>query len=56
MKLDSKQKKQLSKTLPHITGECMCPASSKTCVYWKNVEKGVGEWQTKLIIKEIEKL
>lgn len=59
MKLTSAQKKKLTAVIRHITGVCDCPASSKTCAYWKNIDrrdKGGTDWQAKLIIKEIEKL
>lgn len=55
MKLTATQIKTLNKVLPHITGACMCSPSSKTCVYWKNVDKK-EDWQTAEIIKEIKKL
>ena len=55
MKLTATQIKTLNKVLPHITGACMCSPSSKTCIYWKNVDKK-EDWQTAEIIKEIKKL
>lgn len=59
MKLTAAQKKKLTTAIKHITGECGCSASSKTCAYWRNVDrrdKGGDDWQAKLILKEIEKL
>lgn len=56
MKLTAQQKKKLTSKINHITGECCCSPNSKTCLYWKNVDKGGDDWQAKLIIKEIEKL
>lgn len=56
MKLTKKQENELAKKLPHITGECLCSPSSKTCEYWKNVDKGGDDWQTKAIIKAIKDL
>ena len=56
MKLTQTQKKNLTKAISHITGECMCSPNSKTCAYWANVDKGGEGWQAKLIVKEIEKL
>ncbi len=56
MKITKAQEKQILKKLPHITGECMCPASSKTCIYWKNVDKGVENWQAKELVKLIKEL
>lgn len=56
MKLTVEQKKKLTTAVRHITGECGCSCNSKTCLYWKNVDKGGEGWQAKLILKEIEKL
>lgn len=56
MKLTKAQEKKLAKIISHITGECQCPATSKTCTYWATVDKGGAEWQTDLIIKEVKKL
>lgn len=56
MKLNATQKRKLTAKIRHITGECGCSPNSKTCSYWKNVDKGGEDWQAKLIIKEIEKL
>lgn len=56
MKLTQAQIKKLKTKLAHITGECLCSASSKTCVYWKNVDKGDDDWQAKEIIKLIKEL
>ena len=56
MKLTVAQKKKLTTAVRHITGECGCSCNSKTCLYWKNVDKGGEGWQAKLILKEIEKL
>lgn len=55
MKLTKSVEAKLRKDISHITGECMCKPSSKTCTYWKCVEKG-GAWQTDEIIKLIKKL
>ena len=55
MKLTATEVKKLQKILPHITGACMCSPNSKTCTYWKNVDKS-EDWQTKAIIQEIKKL
>lgn len=56
MKLNAQQKKKLTGKIKHITGECCCSSNSKSCLYWKYVDKGDENWQAKLIIKEIEKL
>lgn len=56
MKLTKAQKMKLTKTISHITGECSCSPNSKTCIYWKLVDKGGDDWQAKEIIKVIEKL
>lgn len=56
MKLTAKQKRTLASKVKHITGECSCSPNSKTCIYWKLVDKGGDDWQTKEIIKLIEKL
>ena len=56
MKLTAQQKKKLTSKVNHITGECECRPNSKTCLYWKNVDKGGEDWQAKEIIKLIEKL
>lgn len=56
MKLTKAQETKLAKLIVHITGECMCSPSSKTCLYWKNVDKGDDDWQTKAIIKAIKEL
>lgn len=56
MKLTAQQKRTLTSKVKHITGECSCPPNSKTCIYWKMVDKGGDDWQTKEIIKLIEKL
>lgn len=56
MKLTAKQKRTLASKVKHITGECSCSCNSKTCLYWKNVDKGGEDWQAKEIIKAIEKL
>lgn len=56
MKITATQSKKLTAKIRHIVGECGCPASSKTCAYWKNVDKGEDDWQAKLIIKEIKNL
>lgn len=56
MKLTAAQKKKLTSKVKHLTGECGCSPNSKTCPYWKYVDKGGDDWQAKLIIKEIEKL
>lgn len=55
MELSKTQEKKLMAKLKHITGECQCPSSSSTCLYWKNVDKG-GDWQSKQIIKAIKEL
>lgn len=55
MKLTTAQKKKLIGKLIHLTGECNCPPSSKTCLYWKYVDKG-GEEVAREIVREIEKL
>ena len=55
MKLTKKQEGDLAKKIVHITGECMCSPTSKTCIYWKKVDEELG-WQTKAIIQEIKKL
>lgn len=56
MKLTAKQKRTLTSKVKHITGECSCSCNSKTCIYWKLVDKGGDDWQAKEIIKVIEKL
>lgn len=56
MKLTKKQENELAKRLVHITGECGCPASSRTCTYWKNVDKCDYNWQTNEIMKLIKNL
>ena len=56
MKLTKTQEKKLAGKILHITGECQCSPSSTTCLYWKNVDKGGDDWQTKLIIREIKAL
>lgn len=59
MKLTSAQKKKLESKIKHIVGTCQCPATSRTCIYWKNIDrrdKGGDDWQAKEIIKEVEKL
>lgn len=56
MKLTKAQEKKLVKIVSHITGECNCPATSRTCAYWKNVDRGGADWQAELIVKEIKKL
>ena len=59
MKLSKLEEKKLAAKILHIVGECQCPATSKTCAYWKNTDrrdKGGAEWQTDLIIKEIKKI
>lgn len=55
MKLTKAQKTKLASKLRHITGECDCSPSSKTCLYWTLVDKG-SEGIVKAIISEIEKL
>lgn len=55
MKLTATQEKKLTAKLIHITGECNCSPNSKTCLYWKLVDKG-GVEVAKEIIKEIKKL
>ena len=55
MNITKAQEKKLASKIRHITGECMCPSNSKTCVYWKKVDTE-GDWQVKEIIKEIKKL
>lgn len=56
MKITKTQEKKLAQKLAHITGECMCSPNSKTCVYWKNVDKGGDDWQVKEIIKIIKEI
>lgn len=56
MKLTATQKKKLMSRVRHITGECGCSANSRTCAYWKYVDKGGDDWQAKEIIKEVEKI
>lgn len=59
MKLTRAQEKKLESKIKHIVGTCQCPATSKTCAYWRNIDrrdKGGAEWQTDLIIKEVKKL
>ena len=56
MKLSATQKKKLTSKVKHITGECGCSPNSKTCIYWRLVDKGGDDWQAKEIIKEVEKL
>lgn len=56
MKVNQTELNKLAKKITHITGECGCPASSKTCVYWKTVDKADYNWQTDLIIKEVKSL
>lgn len=56
MKLLKKDEQALKKKITHITGECGCSSNSKTCPYWKYVDKGGENWQADLIIKEIKSL
>lgn len=56
MKLTKMQENKLAKKIVHITGECNCLPSSRTCAYWKNVDKADYNWQTHLIIKEVKNL
>lgn len=56
MKLNATQKKKLTSVIRHVTGECGCSPNSKTCLYWKNVDKVGSDWQAKEIIKALEKL
>lgn len=56
MKLTKAQEKKLASKVKHITGECSCSPNSKTCIYWKMVDKGGDDWQAKEIIKALEKL
>lgn len=56
MKLTKEQEKELRKALPHATGECNCPSSSKKCIYWAKVDSSTGCWQTESIIKIIKQL
>lgn len=52
--MNKTQEKALRTTIEHITGECGCAPSSKSCIYWKQVDKGGDKWQTDLIMKEIK--
>lgn len=59
MKLTKAKQTELVKKFKHIVGTCNCPATSKTCLYWRNVDrrdKGEEDWQVDLIMKEIKKL
>lgn len=56
MKLTKAQENKLITKIKHIVGECGCSSNSKTCAYWKLVDKGGADWQVKEIIKEIKKL
>ena len=56
MKLTKAQQQKLERAIKHITGECMCSPNSKTCLYWKQVDKGGDDWQAKEIIKLIKEL
>lgn len=56
MKLTKTQEAKLSRAVRHITGECGCLPSSKTCAYWKNVDKADTDWQAKLVVKEVKNL
>lgn len=56
MKLTATQKKKLTSVIRHVTGGCGCSPNSKTCIYWKLVDKGGDDWQAKEIIKVIEHL
>lgn len=56
MKLTKAKQTELAKKFKHIVGTCNCPADSKTCTYWRNVDKCDYDWQVDLIIKEIKKL
>lgn len=56
MKLTKAQEKTLTSKIKHITGECGCLPSSKTCLYWKYVDKGGDDWQAKEIIKLVKSL
>ena len=56
MKLTKAQEKKLITKIRHITGECACSPNSKTCPYWKYVDKGGEDWQAKLIIRELKSL
>lgn len=55
MKLAKSVETKLTKKISHITGECMCKPSSKSCAYWRGVD-GKHGWQTKAIIKLIKEL
>ena len=55
MKLTKAVEKKITNQVKHIVGECNCPATSKTCIYWKKVD-GEDGWQTKEIIKLIKSL
>lgn len=56
MKITKAQEKKLAQKVRHITGECLCSPSSKTCIYWKKVDKGGVDWQAQEIIKLIKEL
>lgn len=56
MKLSKTKQNELAKKLRHIVGTCDCPATSKTCTYWKNTDRSNRDWQVDLIMKEISKL
>lgn len=56
MKVNQKEIDKLARKIIHLTGECGCSSNSKTCAYWKNVDKADYNWQTNLIIKEVKKL
>ena len=56
MKITKAQEKKLAQAVRHITGECLCSPSSKTCIYWKQVDKGGADWQAQEIIKLIKAL
>ena len=56
MKLTKAEEKKIIGKITHITGECGCSPNSKTCLYWKYVDKGGDDWQAKEIVKLIKSL
>lgn len=56
MKLTATQKKKLISRAKHYTGECGCSPLSKSCPYWKLIDKKGEDDLAKGLVKELEKL
>lgn len=56
MKLTATQKKKLISRAKHYTGECSCSPLSKSCPYWKLIDKKGEDDLAKGLVKELEKL